>query len=175
MSRLAYVMISYFAVLAIVIIALIDPAPRLLWNASASAPIGLYAIHPNDNPHVGDLVAVQPPEALARWMATRHYVPLGIPLLKHVAGQAGQQVCRDGVDILIDGKVVATAKLRDSQGRAMPQWRGCRQLYPGELFLVNPSVPDSLDSRYFGPLPAARMIGAAQPLFVREQVLDAKP
>jgi conjugative transfer signal peptidase TraF len=175
MSRFAYVMISYLAVLFTVIIALIDPAPRLLWNASASAPIGLYAVHPTDDPHVGELVAILPPEPLARWMAARHYVPLGIPLLKHVAAKAGQQVCRHGVDILIDGKVAATAKLRDSHGRPMPQWRGCRRLQSGELFLLNRSVPDSLDSRYFGPLPAARMIGAAQPLFVREPVLDAKP
>lgn len=175
MSRFAYVMISYFAVLGIVVIALIDPAPRLLWNASASAPIGLYAIHPTDDPHVGELVAIQPPEALARWMATRHYVPLGIPLLKHVAAKAGQQVCRHGVHVMIDGKVVAIAKLHDSHGRSMPQWRGCRRLQSGELFLLNPSVPDSLDSRYFGPLPAARMIGEARPLFMRASELDAKP
>lgn len=175
MSRFAYVMISYFAVLGIVIFTLINPAPRLMWNASASAPIGLYVIHPTDDPHVGELVAIQPPEPLARWMATRHYVPLGIPLLKHVAAKAGQQVCRHGVDVLIDGKVITTAKLHDSHGRPMPQWRGCRRLQTGELFLLNASVPDSLDSRYFGPLPVARIIGAARPLFVRASASDAKP
>lgn len=175
MSRFAYVLISYFAVLIIVIIALINPAPRLLWNASASAPIGLYAIHPTDDPHIGELVAIQPPEPLAHWMATRHYVPLGIPLLKHVAAKARQQVCRHGAHVLIDGKGVAIAKLHDSRGRPMPQWRGCRRLQSGELFLLNPTIPDSLDSRYFGPLPAAQMIGTAQPLFVRAAVLGAKP
>lgn len=171
MSRFAYVMISTFAVLIIVIIAFINPAPRLMWNASASAPIGLYAIHPTDDPYVGELVAIQPPKALARWMATRHYVPLGIPLLKHVAAKARQEVCRHGAHVLIDGKVVATAKRHDSHGRPMPQWHGCRRLQTGELFLLNPSVPDSLDSRYFGPLPAAQMIGPARPLFVRASAL----
>ncbi len=171
MSRFAYIMISYLAVLFTVIIALVDPTPRLLWNASASAPIGLYAIHPTRDPGVGELVAIKPPEALARWMAARHYVPLGIPLLKHVAAKVGQQVCRHGVHVLVDGKVIATAKLQDSHGRSMPQWRGCRRLNPGELFLLNPSVPDSLDSRYFGPLPAAQMIGPARPLFVRASAL----
>ena len=175
MSRFAYVMISYLAVLSIVIIALINPAPRLLWNASASAPIGLYAIHPTHDPRIGEQVAILPPEPLARWMATRHYVPLGIPLLKHVAAKAGQQICRHGVHVLIDGKVVATAKLHDSRGRPMPGWRGCKRLRTGELFLLNPSAPDSLDSRYFGPLPAARLLGAAQPLFVRTSAKDAKP
>jgi conjugative transfer signal peptidase TraF len=173
MSRLAYVMISYFAVLGIVIIALINPSPRLLWNASASAPIGLYVIHPTADPHVGELVAIMPSEPLAHWVAKRHYVPLGIPLLKHVAAKPGQRICRHGVHVLIDGKLIATAKLHDSHGRPMPQWRGCRRLQTGELFLLNPSVPDSLDSRYFGPLPATQMIGAARPLFVRASVLDA--
>lgn len=175
MSRFVYVMISTFVVLITVIIALVDPAPRLLWNASASAPIGLYAIHPTDDPYVGELVAIQPPEPLAHWMATRHYVPLGIPLLKHVAAKSGQQICRHGVHITIDGHVVAIAKLHDSRGRPMPQWRGCRRLQPGELFLLNSAIPDSLDSRYFGPLSATQMIGAAQPLFVRTSVLEAKP
>lgn len=173
MSRFAYMMISYLAVLFTVIIALVDPAPRLMWNASASAPIGLYAIHPTYDPREGELVAIMPPERLARWMATRHYVPFGIPLLKHVAAKAGQQVCRHGVQILIDSKVVATARAQDSHGRPMPHWRGCRRLQSGELFLLNPSVQDSLDSRYFGQLPATQMIGEARPLFVRASVLDA--
>jgi len=167
MSRFAYVMISYFAVLIIVIIALVDPAPRLIWNASASAPIGLYAIHPIDNPRAGELVAILPPEPLARWMAMRHYVPLGVPLLKHVAAKSGQRVCRHGVQITIDGHVVASAKLHDSRKRPLPQWRGCRTLNPSELFLLNSAIPDSLDSRYFGPLSIAQVIGEARPLFVR--------
>ncbi|KAJ8138701.1 hypothetical protein OY671_008086 [Metschnikowia pulcherrima] len=175
MSRLAYVSTSYFAVLIIVIITLINPAPRLSWNASASAPVGLYAIHPAHDPAVGESVAISPPETLARWIATRHYVPSGIPSLKHVAAKAGQKVCRHGVRVMIDGKFVAIAKLHDSHDRSMPQWSGCRRLHPGELFSLNASIPDSLDSRYFGPLPVARMIGEARPSFVRALVSDAKP
>lgn len=168
MSRLAYVLVSYFAVLLIVIIALVDPAPRLLWNASASAPIGLYTIHPTDDPDAGKLVAILPPEPLARWMAARHYLPLGVPLLKHVAAKAGQQVCRHGVRISIDGHVVATARLHDSHNRSLPIWSGCRRLDGGELFLLNPSIPDSLDSRYFGPLSVRDMLGEAIPILTRD-------
>ena len=43
--------------------ALFHPAPRLIWNASASVPIGLYAVHPAGALHVTELVVVQPPEA----------------------------------------------------------------------------------------------------------------
>ena len=34
-------------------------------------------------------------------------------------------------------------------------------LRPGEVFLMNPTVPDSLDGRYFGPLPAASIVARA--------------
>ena len=33
---------------------------------------------------------------------------------------------------------------------------------------MNPGVPDSLDGRYFGPLPASSIIGRAVPLWTDE-------
>ena len=38
----------------------------------------------------------------------------------------------------------------------------------GELFLMNWQVRDSLDGRYFGPLPATAVIGRATPLYTDE-------
>ena len=38
----------------------------------------------------------------------------------------------------------------------------------GEVFLMNPGVPDSLDGRYFGPLPASSIIGRAAPVWTDE-------
>src|SRR3546814_9338462 len=58
------------------------PAPRLLWNASQSAPAGLYRIDPGAAPVVGDWVAIAPPADLAAYMARRNYLPRGVPLLK---------------------------------------------------------------------------------------------
>jgi len=151
-----------------VAVALIGPAPRFLWNASASAPIGLYRLHPSRAPAVGDLVAATPPPGLARWMAERHYLPLGVPLLKHVAAKPGQRVCRTGETVSIDGRVIARARTRDSRNRPLPAWQGCRTLKPGELLLMNPAVADSLDGRYFGSLPAAIVIGRAVPILTRD-------
>ena len=53
-------------------------------------------------------------------------------------------------------------------GRPLPVWRGCRRIAHGELFLMNFDVPDSLDGRYFGPLPASTVIGRAVPLYTDE-------
>ena len=171
MTRRRYVMATAFVALAFavsfVVIAVADPLPRVIWNASASAPIGLYRIHPDRDPPTGALVAVAPPERLARWLSARGYLPEGVPLLKHVAAKAGQRVCRIGDAVSVDARRVAIARARDGQGRPLPVWQGCRTLRPGELLLLNPAHPDSLDGRYFGPLPASAVIGRATPLWLR--------
>ncbi|MCW6536256.1 S26 family signal peptidase [Sphingomonas lycopersici] len=142
--------------------------PRFIWNASASAPIGLYAIHAGAPIGRFDLVAVMPPEPLAAFLARRDYLAGGVPLLKHVLGVAGQRICRSGSIVTIDGMAVAAALPRDRAGRALPVWQGCRRLAAGEVFLVNQGVRDSFDGRYFGPIPTRQIIGRAAPLWTDE-------
>src|SRR3546814_5334919 len=86
-------------------------------------------------------------------MAERGYLGRDVPLLKHVAAKAGQRVCRIGANVGVDGRAVTVALIRDRNGRSLPAWQGCRTLAAGELLLLNPDHPDSLDGRYFGPLP----------------------
>jgi type IV secretory pathway protease TraF len=57
---------------------------------------------------------------------------------------------------------------RDSLGRDLPVWQGCRTIAEDEIFLMNLDVGDSLDGRYFGPLPVSAVIGRAIPLFTDE-------
>src|SRR3546814_1731922 len=82
-------------------------------------------------------------------------LPPGVPLLKRVLGLPGQKVCRVGRTITVDRVAMGQARETDRLGRAMPDWQGCRRIADGEVFLMNWSVPDSLDGRYFGPLPAS--------------------
>jgi conjugative transfer signal peptidase TraF len=168
MTRFGYVMTTYFSVLAIGGLSLVSVTPRLIWNATASTPVGLYAVRPVRRPAVGDLLAVRPPEPLAGFLAKGGYLPRGVPLLKQVAAVAGDTVCRNGLTITIDGVAVATAHDRDHLGRPLPSWSGCRSLGAGELFLLN-RHPDSLDGRYFGPVPASVVLGRARPLLTDER------
>ena len=154
-------------VLSFAAIAVTDPLPRVVWNASASAPIGLYRILPDTDPPLGALVAVAPPQHLGRWMAARGYLGENVPLLKHVAAKAGQRVCRMGTVVTIDGWPVVVALEHDRAGRPLPVWRGCRTLGAAEQLLLNPAHPDSLDGRYFGPLPASTVLGRAIPILTR--------
>lgn len=167
MTRLGYGLVTALACPLVAILACFDPAPRFVWNASASVPIGLYVVSPGTLPAIGEMALVMPSPVLANWLARRHYLPLGVPLIKHVAAATGQNVCRSGVTIMIDDIIVAQARTRDQAGRSLPTWSGCRKLGRGEIMLLNASVEDSLDGRYFGPTPVNDLIGTVRPMLTR--------
>jgi len=145
------------------------PMPRLLWNASASVPVGFYVIHPAGRLTAGELLVVRPPAPLALFMAARRYLALGVPLIKHVAALPGQIICRSGRVITVNGIAEAEALDRDTRGRKLPVWQGCRTVQSDEVFLMNAAVMDSFDGRYFGPVPDSTIIGSASPLWIPGQ------
>lgn len=168
MTRLGLIGVTALAALGVGYPGFVPMPTKLIWNASASAPIGLYTIAPAGHLEVPDLVAVMPPAPLAHFMVARRYVGSGVPLLKRVLGLPGQHVCRTGRAITVDGVEMGEALERDRMGRPMPVWQGCRTVARGELFLMNSGVRDSFDGRYFGSLPAAVVIGRAIPLWTDE-------
>lgn len=168
MTRLGLITATALAALGVAYPSLAPMPTKLIWNASASAPIGFYIITSRSRLEVPELVAVDPPELLATFLAARGYVPKGVPLMKRVVGLPGQHVCRAGRIISVDGVEMGTALERDRMGRVLPVWHGCRVIAQGQLFLMNPEIRDSLDGRYFGPLPAAAVIGRAVPLWTDE-------
>jgi conjugative transfer signal peptidase TraF len=169
MSRAACIAATLAAVVATVAPAAVKMPPLLLWNASASAPLGLYAIRKMTVPTAGALAVIQPPDKLARFAARRGYLPLGMPMLKHIESLPGSQVCRLGRVITVNGLAVGAALERDRKGRALPEWQGCRVVAAAEIFVMNRKVGDSLDGRYFGPFPASSIVGAALPLWTDER------
>lgn len=142
--------------------------PRLIWNASASVPIGLYRVEPAERIDVADLVVVMPPEPLASLLANRGYLPRGVPLIKRVLALAGTTVCRRGVEITAYGMNYGSARELDSHGRRLPEWQGCGVVPNGEAFLMNWDAEDSFDSRYVGPLPLSSIVGRAVPVWTAD-------
>jgi conjugative transfer signal peptidase TraF len=166
MTRFGAVMTTYFAVMATGLSALFHPSPSLIWNASASVPVGLYRIQQAEPLHIGELVVAMPPEPLASYLADRGYLPEGVPLLKHILALAGQTVCRTGDRITADGATVGRALAGDWRGRNLPVWQGCQVLAAGRVFLMNVQSEHSLDGRYFGPLATSVIVGRAAPLWI---------
>jgi conjugative transfer signal peptidase TraF len=143
------------------------PGPVLIWNVTASSRVGLYAIAPADDLHVGDTVIAWAPDAPRRLAAARHYLPADVPLVKRVSAVAGDRVCATGAAISVNGRVAALRRSRDPSGRPMPWWAGCLLLGPGELLLLSPARPLAFDGRYFGVSRPAQIIGRAMLLWPR--------
>ena len=137
--------------------------PLLLWNRTASEPEGLYLRHAGPVT-VGALIAFPAPSAAFPY-ADGHLAYLRrVPILKHVAAVAGDQVCTANDRLEINGRVRATILLQDRRGVALPRWDGCRRLGDGEVFVFSDSIPNSFDSRYFGPVNRAEIVGVFRPL-----------
>ena len=169
MTRRRTLTVTALAVIGIAAASAVDWPLRLIWNATASAPIGFYTVVPADVVEVPELVVIAPPEPLEQFMVERGYIGRGVPLLKRVLGLPGQRVCRSGATITVDHVEMGDALERDRMGRDLPVWQGCRIIGDGELFLMNWDIRDSLDGRYFGPVPASSVIGRALPLWTDEE------
>lgn len=168
MKRRAWSFIGAAAIVAVAFPAVVETPDTLIWNVTPSAPIGLYEVRPVAQHQRADLVVLEAPPPLESFLAKRGYLPPNIPLLKRVVGVPGQSVCRIGRTITVDGAVMGEAQERDSFGRPMPVWSGCKRIAADEIFLMNRGVETSLDGRYFGPVPARSIAGLAVPLWTEE-------
>ncbi|WP_284053994.1 S26 family signal peptidase [Stakelama marina] len=140
----------------------VRPVPRLVWNASASAPIGLYLVTPGKRPPLGAMVIAWFPDRARKLAARRHYLPANVPAVKHVAAVAGMRVCALDSVITVDGAAVARRLAADARGDALPAWRGCRTLARGQILLLATDRPDSFDGRYFGISDTRDVLGTAR-------------
>ena len=120
----------------------------------------------------GDLVFICPPAGVVSAFGLgRGYFRRGLcaggaaPLIKTVAAVAGANVAI-GADVGIDGAALARSRLSpvDGEGRPIAPWSG-GPVPPGHLFLHS-SFVGSYDSRYFGPVPQAGLLGLARPVLV---------
>ena len=138
----------------------LSPRPLLVWNVSASAPIGLYVIGRGEIA-TGEMVLSRLPERWRKLAGARHYIPINVPLVKRVAAEPGDTVCALREDIFVNGRWVAERRNRDGAGRFIPWWSGCLTLRRGSMFLLMDS-PDSFDGRYFGPTQRGDVVGTAR-------------
>lgn len=127
-----------------------------LVNESPSVPRGLYVRFIGAAATRGDMVALPQPEAGRPYLAGLG-MPVDVLLLKRAAAAEGDRVCRVG-DVVDIGSLTVSVRPRDRRGVPLPQWRDCRRLGPGELFLLG-DTPSSFDSRYFGPVHVSDLEG----------------
>lgn len=130
----------------------------VLVNDSPSEPPGLYVRALGDAIRPGSLVAFPAPAAAFPY-ADRHSGYLRTtPIIKSVAAVGGDHVCTVGGVLAINGVRRAVIQSHDSRGQTLPRWSGCRALAAGELFVFSDRIPNSFDSRYYGPVLASQAV-----------------
>lgn len=131
--------------------------PRLVWNSTASAPIGLYIVEDRAWTK-GDRVAVRPDPFLLELLVSFDALEADQILIKRAAAISGDDVCRNGFLVTINGAQVAKALQVAGNGLPLPSWTGCRRLAGGEVFLLG-DTERSFDGRYFGVVGSDAVIG----------------
>jgi conjugative transfer signal peptidase TraF len=151
---------AFIALPAVVLLA----ASHFLINVTPSLPQGIYLTSPPKSVAIGDVVFFPQSAVLDQEFVRRAYVPANAFLLKPVAAVEGQHVCvREGA-VFIDGHLFSHLQGHDRAGRIMAPYPICRALAPGEIWAAV-SDDQSLDSRYFGPVPASAIAGKARALW----------
>ncbi len=124
--------------------------PWVIYNRSASVPIGFYVR--SDRPlELGALVTVAAAEVAPAYAQIRAYDDPSDRFIKRVAAMAGDHVCAQGDKVVVRGERVLQRAVQDRYGAALPSWSECRALRDGEILLAGDSQ-DSFDGRYWGPI-----------------------
>ena len=118
----------------------------MVWNRTDSVPRGLYHVTRTADITKADLVAFEPSHETRHWLEEDGLVGPGWPLLKQVAGLEGDEICRCGTRIFINGLASADALELNASGSALPR---------------------SVDGRYFGPQDRGRVLGVARPVWIQ--------
>jgi conjugative transfer signal peptidase TraF len=148
---------------------LVGSSRQVLLNTTPSEPIGLYT-RTRLQPKSGRLAAFPAPPAAFPYADLRLSYLRREPMLKMIAAGPGDRVCTLSRRVVINGALHGAIAETDRQGRELPHWRGCRMLATGELFALSDRVPNSFDSRYFGPVSAGSVVGVFRPLVLFKDV-----
>jgi len=140
----------------------IVPRPSVLWNRSASEPPGLY-VRTAAAPAIGRIIAFHAPASAFPYADDRMGYLHQVPILKQIAAGEGDVVCARAGALSINGRWRAPVLTHDPRGGVLPQWRDCRALGKDEFFVFSDRIPNSFDSRYYGPVKLGQIVGVFEP------------
>lgn len=126
----------------LVIVFRLAVGPLVYTNDSPSAPRGIYIAAPNQQIHYGDYVIVHCPQDMPELNVKK-----GFPMLKKAAGFTGDSYEVTGDALITRGRTYPIQHLS-----YLPQLKPVKAGVPINAMLFLNDPPDSLDSRYLGPI-----------------------
>jgi conjugative transfer signal peptidase TraF len=138
---------------------------QIVINTSPSVAPGFY-IRCSASPRVGAIVDFRiPPAAQAYIFARTGNVGSNWYILKPIAAGPGDQVDTTGDWLVINGRRIAPMPPgTDHSARHLPVWRGNRALGSDEFFVFSGRIPNSFDSRCYGPIDRSQIESVRAPL-----------
>lgn len=138
---------------ALAVLSMLYADRQIVLNTSPSVPPGLY-VRSTAAPAVGRLVDFRIPAVARNYVRSRTgYDGRDWYIIKPVAAGPGDRVDTAGDWLVINGQRIAPMPpAADDAGRALPAWRASRALRAGEFFLYSDRIPNSFDSRCYGPV-----------------------
>lgn len=138
-----------------------------MFNTTSSIPKGLYRLHHDGDRRpliAGDIAVYSIPRAVLDLVIERRYLDPDHALMKPVTAKAGDHVCTDNRQVLVNNRPYGRVRETDSAGRALPWFRFCGTVTDG-LFLTFINDDRSFDSRHYGPVKKADIVARATPLW----------
>ena len=137
----------------------------LVINTSPSVAPGLY-LRSSEEPTVGTIVDFCiPPEARAYVFGRTGNTGENWYILKPIAAGPGDRVDTTGLLLVLNGRAIAPMPPDfDSAGRPLPVWRENCVLRPNEFFVFSARIPNSFDSRCYGPITRSEIASVRKPL-----------
>ena len=134
------------------------------FNITPSEPVGIYRLVPGGAER-GALVLLEQPHGLVS-STLRRYIPAKLPLVKRVAAIPSDMVRINSDGVYVNGTrwPDSVPLFHDDEDRALhPYPFGAYRMAAGRLWVMS-NHPRGLDSRYFGPVPAASVISRLEPM-----------
>jgi conjugative transfer signal peptidase TraF len=134
-------------------------------NTSPSVAPGLY-VRSAGKPAVGQIVDFRIPIAAEPYI----YARTGQTgddwyILKPIVAGPGDRVDTTGNWLIINGHRIAPMPSSNGHaGRSLPIWRANRALRPDEFFVFSGRIPNSFDSRCYGPIRSEEIESIRKPL-----------
>jgi type IV secretory pathway protease TraF len=136
-------------------------------NTTPSVPIGLYVREPCPPSLLNTIVRVKAPEPFHSLAVSRGYFADTSRLLKPVVAENSGFFCVSKGQISLNGQPIIKANLFDYRQRPVPLRDGCEQVGDNNIILLVKHLPNSFDSRVFGPLRRSSVEACFRPLWLQ--------
>ncbi len=144
---------------------------KIVFQFTDSMPKGIYFFSKGQDIHHGQIVVFKMPEGVLEMVRERSWSANNSTLMKQVYGMPGDTVLIKDLMVFINNEYLGRIKLRDRQGLPLPIYQrdGTYVLRQNEYFVASNYIPNSFDSRYFGPINHGQIIGTAKPFFIYKE------